>query len=52
MPFINLELDKLVDEAEHTFDLVKQDAILAKLHEFVVEEAPWIFVVHDLSLGR
>jgi peptide/nickel transport system substrate-binding protein len=49
MPFINAESDKLLDEAEKTFDLAKQDAILAKLHELVVEEAPWIFVVHDLN---
>ncbi len=49
MPFVNPEADKLLDEAERTFDLSKQDAILAKLHELVVEEAPWIFVVHDLN---
>jgi ABC-type transport system substrate-binding protein len=49
MPFINPEADKLLDEAERTFDLAKQDAVLARLHELVVEEAPWIFVVHDLN---
>jgi len=49
MPFVNPESDKLLDEAEKTFDLAKQDAILAKLHELVVEEAPWIFVAHDLN---
>jgi peptide/nickel transport system substrate-binding protein len=49
MPFINPESDKLLDEAERTFDLAKQDAILAKVHELVVEEAPWIFVAHDLN---
>ena len=49
MPFINPEADKLLDEAERTFDLAKQDAILAKLHELVVDEAPWIFIVHDLN---
>ena len=40
---------ELLDEAERTFDLAKQDAILAKLHELVVDEAPWIFIVHDLN---
>jgi len=25
----------------------KQNEILAKLHEVVVDDAPWIFVVHD-----
>jgi ABC-type transport system substrate-binding protein len=49
MPFINPEADRLLDEAERTFDLAKQDAVLARLHELVVEEAPWIFVVHDLN---
>jgi len=49
MPFVNPESDKLLDEAEKTFDLAKQDAILAKVHEVVVDEAPWIFVVHDLN---
>ncbi len=49
MPYINPEADKLIDEAERTFDLARQDAILAKLHEIVVEDAPWIFIVHDLN---
>ena len=49
MPFVNPESDRLLDEAEKTFDLAKQDAILAKVHEVVVDEAPWIFVVHDLN---
>jgi ABC-type transport system substrate-binding protein len=49
MPFVNPESDRLLDEAEKTFDLAKQDAILAKVHEVVVDEAPWIFVAHDLN---
>jgi ABC-type transport system substrate-binding protein len=49
MPFVHPESDKLLDEAEKTFDLAKQDTILAKLHELVVDEAPWLFVVHDLN---
>ncbi|HKC99877.1 MAG TPA: ABC transporter substrate-binding protein, partial [Methylomirabilota bacterium] len=49
MPFVNPESDRLLDEAEKTFDLAKQDAILARLHEVVVDEAPWIFVAHDLN---
>src|SRR4029450_12842407 len=47
MPYINPEADKLIDEAERTFDVPKQNEILAKLHEMVVDDAPWIFVVHD-----
>ena len=47
MPYINPEADKLIDEAERTFDVAKQNEILAKLHEVIVDDAPWIFVVHD-----
>jgi peptide/nickel transport system substrate-binding protein len=47
MPYINPEADKLIDEAERTFDVGKQNEILARLHEVVVDDAPWIFVVHD-----
>ena len=47
MPYINPEADKLIDEAERTFDVAKQNDTLAKLHEIVVDDAPWIFVVHD-----
>jgi ABC-type transport system substrate-binding protein len=48
-PFLNPASDKLVEEAEQTFDLAKQRQVLMKLHELVVDEAPWIFVVHDLN---
>ncbi len=44
MPFVNPESDKLLDEAERTFDLGKQDAILAKVHELVVDEATALHV--------
>jgi peptide/nickel transport system substrate-binding protein len=47
MPYINPEADKLIDEAERTFDVAKQNEILARLHEVIVDDAPWIFVVHD-----
>ena len=47
MPYINPEADKLIDEAERTFDIGKQNEILAHVHELVVDDAPWIFVVHD-----
>ncbi len=47
MPYINPEADRLIDEAERTFDVGKQNEILARLHELVVDDAPWIFVVHD-----
>src|SRR5262249_7792420 len=47
MPYINPEADKLIDEAERTFDVNKQNEVLARLHEIIVDDAPWIFVVHD-----
>ena len=43
------ELQKLVDEVKNTFDLSKQDAILAKINERMVDQADWIFVVHDVN---
>ncbi len=49
MPYINPETDKLIDEAERTFDGAKQNALLARVHEIVVDDAPWIFVAHDLN---
>ncbi|HXJ80080.1 MAG TPA: ABC transporter substrate-binding protein [Candidatus Methylomirabilis sp.] len=47
MPYINPEADKLIDEAEPTFDTNKQNELLARLHEIIVDDAPWLFVVHD-----
>jgi ABC-type transport system substrate-binding protein len=43
------ELDRLCDEARHTFDLKAQDAVLAKIDERMVDQAVWIFVVHDVN---
>src|SRR5215471_20937780 len=49
MPYINPEVDKLIEAAELEFDLNKQNHILAKVHEIIVEDAPWVFIVHDLN---
>jgi peptide/nickel transport system substrate-binding protein len=49
MPYINPEVDRLLDEAAQTFDIGRQNEILAKLHEIIVDDAPWIFIVHDLN---
>ena len=27
----------------------KQNQLLAQVHEIIVEEAPWVFIVHDLN---
>jgi len=49
MPYINPEVDRLIEAAEREFDLAKQNQLLAKVHEILVEDAPWIFIVHDLN---
>jgi ABC-type transport system substrate-binding protein len=49
MPYVNAEVDRLIEAAELEFDLPKQNAILAQVHEIIVEDAPWIFIVHDLN---
>jgi ABC-type transport system substrate-binding protein len=49
MPFNNAEFDRLVEAAEKAFDPQDRDSLLAQAHEIVVEEAPWVFIVHDLN---
>jgi peptide/nickel transport system substrate-binding protein len=49
MPYINPEMDRLIEAAELEFDLDKQDQILAQVHEIIVDDAPWVFIVHDLN---
>jgi ABC-type transport system substrate-binding protein len=49
MPYVNAEVDRLIEAAELEFDLPKQNAMLALVHEIIVEDAPWIFIVHDLN---
>jgi peptide/nickel transport system substrate-binding protein len=49
MHYINPEADKLIEAAEASFDPKERDETLGKLHAMVVEDAPWIFVVHDLN---
>jgi peptide/nickel transport system substrate-binding protein len=49
MHYINSEADKLIEAAQAAFDPKERDALLGKLHAMVVEDAPWLFVVHDLN---
>ncbi len=49
MPYINPEVDRLIEAAELEFGLQTQNQILAKVHEIIVEDAPWLFIVHDLN---
>jgi len=47
--FGNDEFDKLIGDARSTFDDKGRDAALAKLHARVVEEAPFIWIAHDVG---
>jgi len=49
MHYINPEADKLIEAAEASFDPKERDETLGKVHAMVVEDAPWLFVVHDLN---
>lgn len=49
------EMDRMLDAAMQSFDAAEQDAIMRRVHEKVVNEALWVFVVHDTNpraLGR
>jgi len=41
--------DKLCQQAKTTFDPVEQDKVLAQLHSRIVDQAMWVWVVHDLN---
>jgi ABC-type transport system substrate-binding protein len=41
--------DALAAAAKVEFDKAKQDALLAQLHTYIVDQAMWIWVVHDLN---
>ena len=43
------EVDKLIDEALAQFDPARQDALMARVHEKVVDDAVLIWVVHDTN---
>jgi peptide/nickel transport system substrate-binding protein len=47
--YSNPEVDKLITEALNTFDAAKQDALMARVHEKVVDDAVLIWVVHDTN---
>jgi peptide/nickel transport system substrate-binding protein len=49
MPYINPEVDRLFDAASAAFDPQERDRFLAQAHEIVVDDAPWVFIVHDLN---
>ena len=48
-PYINPGVDRLIEQAELTFDPRERDRFLAQVNEIIVDDAPWIFIVHDLN---
>jgi ABC-type transport system substrate-binding protein len=47
--FGNAEFDKLIADARGAFDDKSRDAALARLHARIVEEAPFIWIAHDVG---
>ncbi|WP_442863098.1 ABC transporter substrate-binding protein [Calidifontimicrobium sp. SYSU G02091] len=47
--FGNAEFDKLIADARTAFDDKQRDAALAKLHARIVEEAPFVWIAHDVG---
>jgi ABC-type transport system substrate-binding protein len=47
--FGNAEFDKLIADARTSFEDRARDAALAKLHARIVEEAPFVWIAHDVG---
>jgi peptide/nickel transport system substrate-binding protein len=47
--YANPKVDALIDEAKQTFDPAKQDELIAKAHELIVDDAALVWVVHDTN---
>ena len=45
----NAEVTTMLKAAQASFDAAEQTAILAKAHAKVVDDAAWLFIVHDLN---
>ncbi len=45
----NPKSDDLLRKAQSTFDPAEQTRLLAAAHSIVVDEAAWLFIVHDLN---
>ncbi|MGJ5242308.1 ABC transporter substrate-binding protein, partial [Bradyrhizobium oligotrophicum] len=43
------KVDALATKAKETFTADAQNKILAELHSLIVDDAMWIWVVHDLN---
>ena len=42
-------VEELLTKAQETFDTTERDRLVAQAHAIVVDEAPWLFIVHDLN---
>ena len=47
--FSNPQVDELLRGAQATLDANEQTKLLAEAHGIVVDEAAWLFIVHDLN---
>ncbi len=47
--FGNAEFDKLIADARNSFDDKARDVALSKLHARIVEEAPFVWIAHDVG---
>jgi ABC-type transport system substrate-binding protein len=45
----NPKVDELLSRAFETFESEPRDKLVAQAHALVVDDAPWLFVVHDLN---
>jgi peptide/nickel transport system substrate-binding protein len=45
----NPKVDELLSKAFETFEPAVRDPLIAEAHALVVDDAPWVFVVHDLN---
>ena len=42
-------VDDLLNQAFRSFDPAQRDALITQAHAQIVDDAPWLFVVHDLN---
>jgi peptide/nickel transport system substrate-binding protein len=47
--FKDPEVDALIDRARTTFEIAEQDRLLGAIHAKLVDQAAFLFVVHDVS---
>ena len=45
----NDQVDELLSTALRTFEPEVRDPMITKAHALVVDDAPWVFIVHDLN---